>query len=281
MYKLVKLVIILALYWSIVSCNGESDNVYDNSSNEINLSVETTWYWQLLVDDSHPLRTDIPAILYDIDLFDISAETIRFLKSNGKIIICYFSAGSYEEWRPDAQKFPPESIGKPLDNWEGERWLDIRNETVKQIMIDRLKLAKQKGCDGVEPDNVDGYINDTGFNITYEDQLIYNKFLAKEAHKLGLLIGLKNDLEQINELVDYFDFAINEQCFEFNECHKLLPFIYQGKPIFNAEYKDVYVYDENTFKDLCSEAKQLNIRTIVLPLNLDGSFVKSCDYGEY
>ena len=241
------------------------------------ISTQTTWYWQLQGE----LRTDIPAKLYDVDLFDTPKETIEKLKEEGKIVICYFSAGTYEEWRPDAGEFKEEELGNPLDKWPGERWLDIRSENVKRIMVKRLELAKEKGCDGVEPDNVDGYLNDTGFPLTYEEQLDYNRFLSIEAKKRGLLVGLKNDLEQVKELAVYFDFAVNEECHAYNECSLLKPFIEQGKPVFNAEYDEKYLNDEEAFKELCEKAKEEGIRTIVVPKELDGSFVKSCDYGEY
>jgi hypothetical protein len=35
-----------------------------------------------------------------------------------------------------------------------------------------------------------------------------------------LLTG-ENDLDQINGLAAYFDFAVNEQCFEYSECAAL------------------------------------------------------------
>lgn len=110
----------------------------------------------------------------------------------------------------------------------GEWWLDIRRlDILGPIMSNRLDLAKTKGCDGVEPDNVDVYtqVNSGGFKITYQDQLVYNRWLANEAHARNLSIGLKNDLDQIKDLVSYFDFAVNEQCWEYNECDTLQPFI--------------------------------------------------------
>jgi hypothetical protein len=36
----------------------------------------------------------------------------------------------------------------------------------------------------------------------------------------GFVCRLQNDIEQIPELVQYFDFAVNEQCFQYNECDK-------------------------------------------------------------
>ncbi len=241
------------------------------------ITPETTWYMQL----QGSLRTDIPAQLYEVDLFDTPEETIGSLKESGKIVICYFSAGSFEDWRPDADQFPESAIGNPLDNWTGEWWLDIRDEKVREIMINRIELAKEKGCDGVEPDNVDGFVNDTGFPLTYEDQFNFNRLLAIEAKKRGLIIGLKNDLLQVEDLVVYFDYAMNEECHEFNECDMLSPFVEADKPVFNVEYDEIFINDSNAFEQLCQDARERGFRTNVMPLELDGSFVKSCDYGSY
>lgn len=42
----------------------------------------------------------------------------------------------------------------------------------------RLDKAVTRGCDGVEPDNVDGYTNHNGLGLTAADQLSYNIWLA-------------------------------------------------------------------------------------------------------
>ncbi len=231
-----------------------------------------SWYWQLDGD----LNTSVKSQIYDIDLFDTPKETINKLKKESKTVVCYFDAGTYESWRSDADEFNDSAIGKKLEDWD-ERWLDIRDESVKKVMLERLDLAKSKGCQAVEPDNIDGYTNDTGFDLSYEDQLHYNIFLSKEAKKRGLKIALKNDIDQIVDLGGYFDFAINEQCHKYNECDKLMPFIYQGKAVLNAEYDTKYL-DGDNFKKLCEDSKKRGFSTIVLPVSLDGSFVKSCDY---
>ncbi len=266
---LTTLILIIFLY----GCGGGGSTESDPEIDWYRPDINTTWHWQL----QGTINLDYNVELYDIDLFDTSEEIIETLHNQGKKVICYFSAGSYENWREDAYKFPKEAIGNDLDGWEGEKWLDIRNSTVREIMLERLDIPKKKGCDGVEPDNIDGYINDTGFELTYEDQLEYNKFLAQEAHLRGLSIGLKNDLMQINDLVDYFDFAINEQCHEFNECEFLTSFIQKGKPVFNAEYAQIYVIDEQERAKLCQKAKEENFRTLILPKDLDDSFRFECN----
>lgn len=234
----------------------------------------TTWQWQLQGE----LNRSYNVNLYDIDLFDTNVSTISALKRSGRRVICYFSAGSYEEWREDAGEFPESALGKALDDWPGERWLDIRDETVKRIMLARLDLAKTKGCDGVEPDNVDGYTNDTGFPLSAADQLAYNKFIATEARDRGLSVGLKNDLDQTDELQPFFDFALNEECHIYNECDRLKPFIEYGKPVFNAEYAKKYLDNTDGARDkLCRDSGALGLRTLILPTDLDDAFRYSCD----
>ncbi|MGF1692662.1 endo alpha-1,4 polygalactosaminidase [Photobacterium kagoshimensis] len=232
----------------------------------------TTWQWQL----SGTVNTSYNVDIYNIDLFDSSTDLIQGLQQSGKKVICYFSAGSYENWRPDANEFKESDLGNNLDGWPGERWLDIRSTNVISIMTKRLELAKEKGCDGVELDNMDGYSNSTGINLSNTDQLAYNRAVANTAHQLNLSIGLKNDLDQILELVDYYDFAINESCTEYNECHLLNPFIQNGKAVLNAEYLKKYVDDESARNAMCTQSKQMQFSTLVLPLELNDAFRISC-----
>jgi hypothetical protein len=202
--------------------------------------------------------------MYDIDLFETPEDTIDALHQDGRIVVCYFSAGSWEEWREDANDFPAAAIGDELDGWPGERWLDVRDATVRSIMQARLDLAEQKGCDGVEPDNVDGYDNDSGFPLGSSDQLDYNRFLAQEAHDRGLSIGLKNDLAQVAALVDDFDWALNEECMAWDECEDLSPFITAGKAVFHVEYGDA-----SLASTVCPATDPLQFSTLIKHLDLD------------
>jgi hypothetical protein len=218
----------------------------------------TTWQWQLTgtVDQSFNVQ------VYDIDLFDNSASVISSLHSQGRKVICYMSAGTWEDWRPDAGQFP-DSIKGNGNGWPGEKWLDVRQINILgPIMEARMDLAVQKGCDAIEPDNIDGYANSSGFPLTANDQLAYNRFLADAAHQKGLSIGLKNDIDQVPDLVNDFDWALNEQCNEYNECDTLIPFIDAGKAVFNAEYKG------NT-ANFCPKMNSMKISSIKKNLNLD------------
>ncbi len=154
-------------------------------------------------------------------------------------------------------------LGATLAGWPDERWLDIRQiDELAPIMQTRLDLAVQKGCDGVEPDNIDGYQNNSGFPLTAQDQLTYNTWLANQAHTRRLSIGLKNDLDQVPDLVSIFDWALNEQCFEYNECEALMPFVARNKAVFGVEYTG----DPG---DFCLEANAFNFDFLKKNLDLD------------
>ncbi|WP_373887634.1 endo alpha-1,4 polygalactosaminidase [Cupriavidus basilensis] len=230
--------------------------------------------WQLQLTGT--VNTSYPAQVFDIDLVDTPQATINALKAQGKRVVCYFSAGSSENWRPDFKQFAAADMGKALSGWAGERWLDTRSANVRQIMQARMDLAKSKGCDGVDPDNVDGYTNKPGFPLTAATQLDYNRFLATEAHARGLAVGLKNDVDQVSQLATDFDFAVNEQCFQYNECASYKPFTAQGKAVFNVEYASKYK-TASTRAALCASAQAAHLRTLVLPLNLDDAFRYACD----
>ncbi|WP_232293261.1 endo alpha-1,4 polygalactosaminidase [Stigmatella aurantiaca] len=226
----------------------------------------TRWQIQL----SGKLNTGFNVPVYDVDLFDTPTATLTALKSQGRKVICYFSAGSYEDWRPDAKSFPSAVLGKALDGWPGERWLDIRATSVRDIMRSRIELARQKGCDAVDPDNVDGYSNNTGFRLTSADQLAFNRFLASEAHSRGLAVGLKNDVDQVTQLVNDFDFQVNEECLQYDECDTLRPFITAGKAVFHIEYGGAALA-----QSVCPEANALGFDTLVKNLELDAARI-SC-----
>lgn len=216
-----------------------------------------TWQWHL---SEPPVDTSVDAQVYDIDLFDNEASVIEDLHGQGRKVICYISVGSWEDWRPDADQFPPEVLGNDYEGWPGEKWLDIRRiDLLAPIMRLRLDLCKAKGFDGVEPDNIEIFDNATGFPLTYADQLAYARWLADEAHARGLAIGLKNAPAMVADAFSFFDYAITEDCFFYDWCDEMLPFIAAGKAVFAAEYTDMDV----DFNAACTWGREHNVSFIL------------------
>ncbi len=235
--------------------------------------VTTTWQWQLQGD----VNIGYDVALYELDLVETPASVIAALKASGRWLLCYFSAGSWESFRPDAGQFPSSALGSVYFGFPDERWLDVRSPEVMTIMRARLDLAVQRGCDGVEADNVDGFENPTGFPLTAADQLAFNRTLYNEAHSRGLAVAMKNDVGQVADLLAYVDLHVSERCHELDECGLLDPFIAQGKPVLNAEYLQQYVADASARDAMCAAARRRGLQTLVLPEDLDDAFRFSCD----
>src|SRR3989304_4596952 len=158
------------------------------------LPLNSTLYIQYSGDIDIDQRVDV----YNLDLFDTDSVMIRQLHKRGIFVMCYFSAGSFEDWRADAALFPKEILGNDMEGWPGEIWLDIRQIDLLEPII----------------------------------QLTFNIFLSNAAHERGLAIGLKNDLSQIPDLFSYFEWALNEECFSYKECDALSLFIQAGETLF-------------------------------------------------
>jgi hypothetical protein len=226
--------------------------------------------WQIQYTGELDLTLDVA--IYNLDMFETDSQSVTELRARGIRTMCYINAGAWEDWRPDKDAFPPEVLGNSYLGWPGERWLDIRRvDLLAPIMEARLDLCAQKGFDGVDPDNLAGYTNLTGFPLSYQDQLIYNIWFAEAAHARGLAVGLKNDPDQVGELLPHFDWALTESCFDEGWCQLYQPFIEAGKPVFAVEYTD----NGTTLEDFCSQAGALSIDAMLKNRQL-GAWRQTC-----
>ena len=206
--------------------------------------------------------------MYDVDGADVPRSTVRELHERGRRVVCYVDVGTWEDWRDDADRFPKAARGKPVDGWPGEYWLDVRRHDIRPILAARLKRCRDRGYDGIDPENVNGYTNDTGFPLTAADQREFNRWVAARAHGLGLAVGLKNELEQAKELEPRFDFAVLESCFEFDECGPARRFVSANKAVVAVEY-------ELPRSSFCPRARELRFAAMLKRLAL-GAWRRPC-----
>ncbi|KAA8576804.1 hypothetical protein MFRU_014g00980 [Monilinia fructicola] len=245
-----------------------------------NTNASNTWNINLLTQ-LDPVNIYPNTTIYDIDLFLSTNSTpsiIRTLHSKSHKVICYFSAGTIETFRPDTDRFLPSDYGKQLPDWHNEYWANISSPNVRSIMLSRLDLAVNQSCDAVDPDNVDGYSNDNGLGLTEDDSIDFMQWLAGEAHGRGMGIGLKNAGEIIDRVLDNVQFAVNEQCVQYQECDTWQVFIDHGKPVFNIEYpKDAPAVSQVEKKDVCdgSNIHADGFFTIIKKMELD-DWVEAC-----
>jgi hypothetical protein len=250
-------------------------------SNSTNAASSTFWQppasasWQIVL--KYALNdTSANVSVYDIDLFDNPTSTISALHAQNRSVICYFSAGSYEDFRPDSNQFKPSDYAKPLDGWPGEYWLNTNSSNVRSIMSARIALAASRGCDGVDPDNVDGYDNDTRLDLTTSDAVDYLTFLAGEAHGRNMSIRLKNAGTIVNQTVGMLQWEVNEQCVQYDECELFRPFIEAGKPVFHIEYpKSAPDVSVSTKESICGDTEANGFSTVLKNMDLD-DWVDEC-----
>ncbi len=209
------------------------------------LTPGTSWQWQIdgsTIDQTVLDGVANPKKMYDVDMFTTPAATIQQLHAKSIYVVCYVETGSWENFRPDAAAYPAGVLGNTLGGFPNERLVDIRQIAVLQpIIAARFDLAKAKGCDGIEPDLDDTYNGyNTGFPLTMTDQLAFNHAVADLAHARGMSIGLKNGASSggvfENAMVQFTDWALNEEGNQFGECGGYSAYIAANKAVFQVEY---------------------------------------------
>jgi len=250
----------------------------------------TSWQWQLdgtintsILDHVHNARK-----MFDIDLFDTPTSTIRLLKRKHIAVVCYVETGAIENYRPDYGAFVRAGVvAGPMPGYPDEHYVNINNPRTYSLMLSRLRLAKAKGCQGIEPDIDDTYFEDpnysgdnsvtstfAGFSLTWHQQLAYDRRIAGAAHALGLTIALKNAPDQafVHGMLPYVGFAIVEQCFEYSECAPYTQLIRAHKAVFEVEYNLAP-------SQFCGQANRLNFDALYKDVNLLATPRTACRFG--
>lgn len=213
--------------------------------------------------------------VYNFDYQHSNAEQIARIKAKGIKVICYFSAGTDEDWRPDHSQFKAGDTFGQLPGWEGELIVDTRSTNVRNIMYNRIQTMSSLGCDGIEPDNIDAYTNSSSIPLNETTTLDYMQFLTDAAHSFNMAIALKNGGELIDKklpngtsVVNAFDFSLVEQCYEYQECDTYKPFIAAGKAVFIVEYSGSA--SSWAAGASCKDANSKNFDAYLMNLNLSG-----------
>jgi hypothetical protein len=214
-------------------------------------------------------RIELKEEVVVVDLFNVSAGTIAALKTRevidgastaslpNRTVVCRFNAGQWESARDDAGDYSGASRrGIVTGSGGAAEWFDIFNSGILTSETEpglkaRMDVAASNGCDAVLPDHVDCWAHsDCLQSETVLDgkaaQISFNQMLAAAAHDRGLAVGLKDDRDQIVDLVGDFDFTVSERCAETADCALLLPFMQADKAVFRTEFT-------NTLTNLCRE----------------------------
>lgn len=194
---------------------------------------------QTTIDYGDGAPVTVPAGALATTIAQLHARTPR------TIVICHVETGVLEMARPDARKFPAAAVGMPVPGMTGTRFLDISDAGRAKwsaIMFKRLDLAKQIGCDGIEPSHNDvaAYGSGSGFTISATESFSWYTEIATQGHMRMLSTGMKDGdvvpAGQVDVEADKFDWLMTERCGEFMYCDAARPFITLGKAVFAIDY---------------------------------------------
>lgn len=190
------------------------------------------WQWQA----TGPLDTDAAAAVFLLDPVTTTSTETGLLRARDRRLICQVSAGTYSSADPDADRFPASVRGRGTGD-DGARWVDVRQwEILEPIIADRLRLCRGKRFHAAALTGLDGYAHRSGFRLTYDDQIRFNRRVAELTRSVGLSPGMVDNLDQVAALAPDFDFAVTQECVRLRRCVKLLPFTEAGKPVLHVEY---------------------------------------------
>jgi uncharacterized repeat protein (TIGR01451 family) len=256
-----------------------------------------SWDWQIGAGGDSNVVVPSGAVLMDVDGFNISANKISSLKSQGIYTVCYIDAGSYEDGRPDSSLYP--AYLKIYKDVQWNEWfLDVKDvfrsiqpagtQLVNNTWVDasgkplaglptagafallleaRFKMCADKGFDALEPDNLQNDEN-AGGKVSLQEQIDFNGWVADTAHAYGLAAFQKNGPDKVllkdktgKMMVEKFDGILNEECQQFGECGPLAEYVKRGKLALNTEYAGTLD---------CTLSNSLVINSIMKDLNLTG-----------
>lgn len=252
-------------------------------------SSATSWWhpgplssWQYDLDWPVAVPTNVGSVqVYDID-YDGAEQgseaqvtgLVSRIHASGGHAICYLETGAWENYRPDASQYPASVLGNSMGAYPDERYVDIRQWSVLEPILEaRFRQCKAEGFDGVETDIDDSYTDDTGFPLTLLDEVRFDTEVANNIHAVGLAWFLKNGINGdafIKDVEPLADGTVNEQCWQYQECSQLEPFVKAGKPVLNVEYEDL------PQASTCQQALGFPMATMHTDVNLDGTIAWSC-----
>lgn len=131
------------------------------------------------------------------ELDEFTHSNIERLSEKGVQFFAYLNVGSLENYRDYYDDYESYTF-KDYDNWPDERWIDVRETSWQDKVVELAQGFKNDGASGVYMDNVDVY------SIAKEEEMDYVAF----ADALKTIISRVNALDlkvMVNGGAEFFD----------------------------------------------------------------------------
>ena len=139
-----------------------------------------------------------------IELDEFTHTNIERINDRGQLIFAYLNVGSLENYRDYYEDYESYTF-KDYDNWPDERWIDVRNSSWQDLMVELATRFKSEGAYGVYLDNVDVY------SIAKEDGLDYSEFgssiksIISRINEAGVKVMVNGGAEYFDDMNDQGD----------------------------------------------------------------------------
>lgn len=229
------------------------------------------------------------------------AGALTSLKAAGAVVICHVGTGAMRLDDPDAMKFPGYAASPPnrpdpiaggssigwstTDGDAMERFVDFRNPTAAAVLLRRVKLAKEIGCDGILAYRNDGSLFGStatfknGFtDISPADETAWIVKVAKQGHDLMISVGGRDTHTSggLTEIVDDYDWIVAEQCAEDNNCDLARPFLEAHRAVFGLDYNLTRAGTAQSITTVCLDWVNGQIDGVLKSAALDSTVREVC-----
>ena len=244
----------LVLAMTVTACSGTDGDILHTRS-DARPQPQPLASWQIQLSGNLDTTVDVRVYIADAGT---PTSVIADLHAAGRIVICYFSAGTQEPFRGDAARFPAASLGEPVASYPDERWVDVRDPTVRAIMQDRITAAAAAGCDGIEASGLAAFAATTGFDFTRADQLGYDARSLPRSIARGFRSASSRTTPAWARICSPTSTGpIVWSCLDAG-CPVAGPYVAAGKPAFLVEYGD-----ETRAPVVCPGARALGLSAII------------------
>lgn len=144
-----------------------------------------------------------------IDADNYTAEEVNYLKSKGVVVLVYQSLGTIENWRWYWKFIQKEWILAPLNEWEGEWYINPCYKGWRDLLLNSiLPRIIKKGFDGFLFDNID-IVDEYPETVECVIKLIKD---IRKAYPDKVIV-LNNPLTIISSIHEYIDGIMQEDVF--------------------------------------------------------------------
>lgn len=209
-------------------------------------------------------------------------QTMATLQARQTIITCRVGLGGVKSTDPDFAKFPSGTVSSmTLDDDQVTHYLDFAQRAAwEDIAFARIDLAKQIGCDAIEPYLSDHGFTDLGFPPELESQRSWYAAVAAAVHGRELSVGMRNGVELglVDTMAANYDWLLVERCAEVPNCELVRPFLNVRKAVFAIDFPTDFEGTPQDPAQMCSRQLDGNVQDgIVKDVMLSSAFRLQCE----